>query len=184
MTPHASYRLQMNYAGADWVQRNLDAYHQNVGSGRTRPSKKKVAKAMSPLGIAVADALGYVWCGIYHLPWEALQRVRWDDDWCIEVRVQQGLSTWDFSDLTQLVVVCHDMLLRLCIDTSGPRHLSLMFHQRGSREGGTAVRMPTLEENSALIRRGYEVKRQSDVSQDHCDPSQTQTITSIISKQT
>lgn len=120
---------------------------------------KPIRDEMSPLGVTVAEALGFVWAGIYHLDHGALMRAEWWDEYCITVAVQSStLSTWDFNRLTALVVVCHDLGLRLSICAHGPRMVGLMFHQRTTRSGGFSERMPALDEHVAMLRRGYEVK--------------------------
>lgn len=130
-------RLRMRFAGADHLAR------QGVD--------------LSPLGATVAEALGYVWRGIYHLRPSLLERVKWANPRCVCISVPTGLDTWDDDRLTRLVVVCHDLGLRLEVDAAGPKYLRLTFYQRLKREGPISERMPTLDDHVASIREGYEV---------------------------
>ena len=116
----------MKYAGADWL---IKSY----------PDLKP-----SPLGLKVADILGMVWNGLYHMDTKQLKKTRWDDTYRISIKIMQTLATFDFNELTELVVLCHDQAIRLSI---GPRmrYLELFFHQR-TREGGFTARHPTIEE--------------------------------------
>ncbi len=124
------------YAGSDWIKTSLK-------------------KQMSPLGEKVADLLGDVFYGIYHLDHRALDRVNWDDDVYVEyIMSYKSLSTVDFDELTRLVVLAHDAALRLDIRSVAPKRMALLFHQR-TREGDVCHRCPTMEDHIALIRNGY-----------------------------
>lgn len=130
-------RLDMEYAGADWLER----------SGRK----------LSPLGRTVADALGYVWRGLYHLPNRSVDKTEWHAEDCVAVWIFGDVATYDSDRLTALVVVCHDLGLRMAIEPHGPRRLKLTFWQRTARDGSLGRRMPTLEDHVAGIRSGYRV---------------------------
>lgn len=145
--------LDMPYAGVDWLRSNLKAA---VRRGE-KAGKKLMREDISPLGVTVAEVLGYVFKGIYHLNVKALLRAEWWNQQTIYVAIHQELATWDSNVLTTLVVVCHDLGLRLAVHPHGPRLLRLQFTQRTSRDGGIAKRMPTLERHIEGIRSGYRV---------------------------
>jgi len=124
----------MQYAGADWVKLSLKV------------------KDMSPLGESVADLLGCVFLGIYHLPSSSLRRVDWSNKEYIEYHLHwHGLATVDSRELTALVVLAHDRMLRIDITALAPHLLKLCFWQR-KREGGGSVRCPTMEDHIKTIR--------------------------------
>ncbi len=128
---------RIGYAGADWIQSALK-------------------RELSPLGEAVADLLGDVFTGIYHLDAKQLAKVEWDDNQSITVRLYyQSLSTFDDENLTRLVVFAHDRMVRVSISAVAPKLLELMFHQRHTRTGGVWERMPTMETHLAAIRKYY-----------------------------
>lgn len=129
--------LAMAYAGAEWL----------VGNG----------KKLSPLGRTVADALGYVWRGLYHLPDTAIAAAEWGDNRCISVWIHGDVATFDSGYLTALVVVCHDLGLRMAVDPHGPGRLKLTFWQRTTRDTRLCERMPTLDQHVEAIRSGYRV---------------------------
>lgn len=85
------------YSGADWLQSQFKD------------------KKLSPLARKVADILGQVYRGIYHL-----NRID-DQDWfsICGVRVFLDsvgeLATYDGSELTTLVMLCHEQSIRLSI---------------------------------------------------------------------
>lgn len=104
---------------------------------------------MSPFGKNVAQIIGTVWRGIYHLPQGSYihERTKWDDPTFIRVVIpDNGLATWDFDNLTKLVVLCHDYCIRVQIDCAGMKNINLRFHRRKGREGGMAERHPTIEQ--------------------------------------
>jgi len=125
------------YAGSDWIRKSLGV------------------KDISPLGEAVADLVGQVFLGIYHLPTAALKKVEWDDDYIIRLVIGKSLCTVDNNELTRLVVLAHDRLIRVDIEGAAPRYLRLIFHQRTAREGSLTERCPTMEEHIKVIRRHY-----------------------------
>lgn len=70
----------------------------------------------------------------------------------IEVCVPVNLATYDFNNLTVLVVVAHEVCVRASLRSGPPRQIILMFHDR-QREGGMSQRHPTIEDAIASIRR-------------------------------
>ena len=125
----------------------------NMESGSEWVKKSIKPSNISPLGISVADLLGEVFDGIYHLERDALQRVDWDEDQYIAIRLSyMNLSTFDLPHLTRLVVLSHDRCLRMSISAVGHNILELIFHQR-QRLGRISERMPTIEEHIAHIRK-------------------------------
>jgi len=114
-----------------------------------------ICKDISPLGIEVANILGQAWAGIYHLEHEIRhKRTHWENPHWIEIVIYGGLATWDFNQLTQLVVLCHDRAIRLEINGAANGYLKLMFHPRKRKGLSIYSKHPTLEENTKLIRDG------------------------------
>lgn len=126
----------MGYQGAGWVKLSLK-------------------KELSSLGESVADLLGDVFKGIYHLPDTALNKVKWDNDYCIEFTYYGSLETVDFNLLTILVVLAHDRMIRVSIRGIGPGYMRLQFHQRNARTGSMSERYPTIETHIEQIREHY-----------------------------
>lgn len=116
------------YAGADWL-------------------RKTARVEVSPLGAVVADILGDLFGGLYHLSQE-VRETKWSDPWCIEVRLKGfgfTFSTFDGGTLTNLVFLAHDRCVRIEISPMSRSSLLLRFHQR-KRIGGMGQRHPTLEQ--------------------------------------
>jgi hypothetical protein len=70
----------------------------------------------------------------------------------VSVSWRTGMATWDFSELTRLVVMAHDRCIRAEITQGGPGLLKVLLHKRHTREGDISRRHPTLEEHIALCR--------------------------------
>ena len=78
------------YSGAGWLQRSLG------------PSR-----SLGPFGTRVANVLGQVYRGIYHIDSAVLKKgMFWDEPWVLPVNVSGGLATFDFDELTRLVFCC------------------------------------------------------------------------------
>lgn len=127
--------MERKFAGADWL--------------KTNPRFKDI----SPLGAEVADLLGDLESGLYHLSEQVLRKVNWSDKYVIRVKLDRhnNYATWDFFGLTVLVILCHDRMIRCSIEAAGSS-LVLMFHKRKGRTGGMAERHPTIEEAIERVR--------------------------------
>ena len=135
-------RSEIGFAGADWIESAL-----------------RYEGEMSDLGRAVANLLGDLFFGIYHMNTTSLRKVEWDNTQCIVVTVDTELATYDSDALTRLVVLCHDRMIRCSIQGSAPGYMRLMFHQRHKRDGGSRwERHPTLETAAKQIRGYYQIR--------------------------
>lgn len=132
--------MACNYAGADWLLANSKHW-------------KKVPN-ISSFGKRVADLLGEVFEGLYHLEEKALRRTDWESDHYIQICLYGELATYDASLLTELVVLCHDRCIRLEIRGKGPRYLGLGFSIR-QRTKSVFTHHPTMEEAVARTRERY-----------------------------
>ena len=124
--PVYKFKFFNPYAGAEWIQ--------------NRHSSK-----LSPFGVQVADLLGFVFRGLYHLSEFSLTNAEWSNPERIEIGYPSSLSTFDNSHLTELVILAHDLAIRLEIRPWTPRSLRLLFHRREGREGTFDTRHPTIE---------------------------------------
>jgi hypothetical protein len=86
-----------------------------------------------------------------------IQRTNWANQHFIEIEVKDGWSTYDSSDLTWLLVLCHELALRVEIFApkqryAKPPYLRLLFTQR-DRRGDLFSRHPTIEEAVVNVRK-------------------------------
>jgi hypothetical protein len=106
---------------------------------------KSNGKNLSDLGVTVAQIIGSVFLGIYHLEAEVLhKRVDWSSDNFICIVIGEPLSTFDSSKLTELVIHCHNQAIRLNISGRAVNYLALEFSPR-TRDGSISKRHPSIE---------------------------------------
>jgi hypothetical protein len=134
-------RWKSVYAGAEWVQLQLDARAKR---------KKQQPVRLSEFGIAVADLLGDLEFGIYHIQAEVLHpRVEWDAKHHISVVLRDSnFCTFDSNHLTRLVILCHDRHVRCEVRAAAPRYIELFFTRRKRTHGGDGIAIwhPTIEQ--------------------------------------
>jgi hypothetical protein len=122
------------YSGSNWIEHSL------------RPKEGDNLVKLSQLGRDVADLLGELFLGIYHLPSNRLLKVEWDNNYCIEITIGwEDWSTIDFDVLTRLVFLAHHRAIRVDMDASTHNYMKLRFWQR-NRSGDYYHRHPTLRE--------------------------------------
>lgn len=123
------------FAGAAWLQRQLDY--------------DKRQRKLSPFGAQVADILGEVYRGLYHLPQSS--RHQWEHPHYMKIPVR-SVATFDNSDLSHLVILCHDRCVRLEITPGGAGQINLCFSKRDRNAECSFDRHPTLEEQIEKFR--------------------------------
>lgn len=101
----------------------------------------------------VMDILGMVGGGICFAPiaWRTVQWVHGRNGLSLIWKDRNGLSTFDFDELTKLVFLCHEARIRCCIDPGGPRMFRLSFWPR-VHDGAIYARHPNLDEAVAAFR--------------------------------
>jgi len=66
-----------------------------------------------------------------------------------------GLATWDFDQLTRLVIMAHELCMRVEITSCNMQYLHLAFSQRETREGDICKRHPSIEEAVERVRANW-----------------------------
>ncbi len=118
-----------------------------AGAGWLRHALEQRGKELCPFGERVANLLGWVFAGIYHIDDSVLSKgAVWDHDAYVRITLgRKDLSTYDSNILTRLVIACHDLAIRMEINPCNGHYIELLFHPR-LREGGVSRRHPTIEE--------------------------------------
>jgi hypothetical protein len=83
--------------------------------------------------------LAFVYLGIHHVGNIQKSPERW------AVNVNCGMATYDFDELTRLVLAAHFYAVRVAVMQGGPRQLRLVLHPR-TRDGLMSQRHPTIEQ--------------------------------------
>lgn len=100
---------------------------------------------------ACARLLADLYGGFHHVPTNAIRQFGKG----ISIsHYRFHLATFDYDQLTRLVVLAHDRCIRAEVEGGGPGQLKIILHKRHHREGRMNERHPTLEDNVASIRRG------------------------------
>ena len=66
-----------------------------------------------------------------------------------------GWATWDYDNLTRLVVMAHDRMIRVDLLHSGSRMYGFALWKRHTRDGDMSKRHPTIEDAVSMCRQGY-----------------------------
>lgn len=80
--------------------------------------------------------------GEHHIP--GFKPKQYGFGWSV-VHDRGGLATFDFYELTKLVVMAHDMCIRADVSPKNSTSLIISIHKR-QREGGMSERHPELNE--------------------------------------
>jgi hypothetical protein len=104
---------------------------------------------ISDAGVRVGELLDR-WGGLHHFDPAALKKVDWSNPRFVVLKISKyhtpaNIATYDFSDLTNLVFLAHDLCIRVAISPCNPQYLELMLHPR-QREGSASQRHPTIEQ--------------------------------------
>jgi hypothetical protein len=114
-----------------------------------------------------AQLLRDLFHGWHHLPGDIKQ----SGSRAIHINIRGGnLSTFDYNNLTVLVVLAHDRMIRAEICSSGPGMVKLMLHKRHQRVGDMALRHPTLADAVASIRKSHPAPVELFVPMDSLEP--------------
>jgi len=70
----------------------------------------------------------------------------------VKTSVLGSWATFDFDQLTRIVILGHDRMIRVEIGQSGPKMFCVVLHKRHSREGSMTKRHPTIEDAIKRIR--------------------------------
>lgn len=91
--------------------------------------------------------LGDLFYGFHHMDVDRVKE--WGNG--IAYNTSHGrLATFDFSDLTRLVLMAHKRCIRAEIAPSGPGLIKIILHKRKGTEGRTNERHPDLKELIAM----------------------------------
>jgi len=112
------------------------------------PALSQTPKGASPFGLQVARILDDIWA-LYNLA--TFSKINFSGTDAVQFRLHKSIATYDFDELTQLVVRCHDACIRLSIRGSGS-HLSLHFSPRDRDAESMMTRHPTMEQAIERVR--------------------------------
>ncbi len=100
---------------------------------------------ISPLGTRVLKCCSIIFGGLHNTNSNILKKTNWADPYCISITTVHSLSTYDDNRLTVLVLLAHDMCVRIEITSCNFNYIKIMFHQR-TRTGNFMSRHPSIED--------------------------------------
>lgn len=96
----------------------------------------------------LTSVVGYTFGGWHHVTFQEHGEARLGP-WC-KFSVQHGLATWDFDNLTRLVLAAHRWAVRVELVQSGPRSIGIFLHARipddGTKDQSWSEKHPTIEQ--------------------------------------
>lgn len=92
----------------------------------------------------------HLFYGEHHIPRGGVKE--FGDGWC--VNRPGDIATYDYNELTRLVVMAHDCCIRASIMQGGPGQVKICIWER-KREGSMSLRHPILEDHIRDIRDKY-----------------------------
>jgi hypothetical protein len=140
---------------AKWVQSSIVAGKSQATKAQHRKAKEHsrgwvaAPDKLTDFQKRAFDILGIVGGGIYNAPivWDS---VYWKPRTII-VSWYKGLGTFDFSELTRFVFLCHEARIRGYIGPLAHRYLEIHLSERIAT-GDMAVRHPSLDEALVAFR--------------------------------
>lgn len=112
------------------------------------------AEILPPFAHAAIELIAMVFGGAHNAPinWRKAEI----DESSVHVCTRWApLATWDFNQLTRLVVASHDLMIRVELSAAAPKIMELALYPRHKRSPGESisVRMPTLDDGVEIARR-------------------------------
>jgi hypothetical protein len=94
---------------------------------------------VSPEGLRCADLVERWVGGLHHFPGHRdVSRVKWSADF-VEFATHENLSTYDWSSLTRLVFLGHDLGIRVEVRPCNMRHVKIVLEEHEPREARPVV---------------------------------------------
>ena len=114
---------------------------------------------ISDFGKEVATILDCLAYGIYHLKACVYnhKRTDWTNNRVITVVTNSELSTYDYNELTHLVVLAHDFAIRISIRAVAPNYFEMQFSKRVRGDGITSSH-PAIEDAIHKIRQDLSIR--------------------------
>lgn len=131
-------RLDIDRDAVEWLENDLAALHRmkpKLGPAPVLSDFHKLAVTVIRRGMG---------CGIYNV------RANWEkaEFHPRYLRVTMSADAWatfDFSELTRLVIAAHDACLRLQLEPVSRGYMAVFLSPR-TRDGGSMARHPTIEQ--------------------------------------
>jgi hypothetical protein len=129
---------------AEWMEHHLASMRRYREGKKPRKGDLPIPDSLSDFQKRVVDILGIVGCGIYNAPINH-DKIDWDWGGGVSVIWGREMATWDFNQLTTLVLLAHAARIRVQIEGLSKGYLRVSFWQRQA-EGEISRRHPSMAE--------------------------------------
>ncbi|MBA4718948.1 MAG: hypothetical protein HRO68_07610 [Nitrosopumilus sp.] len=111
-------------------------------------------KELSSLAKKSLIILSYMFGGLHNFPSTQKEKFEYSKESCIRGTLFGGMSTFDSDKLTTLVILAHELAVRVDVKPCSFRYLDIFFSER-QREGRFYERHPSIEEAVKNLRVRY-----------------------------
>ena len=87
-----------------------------------------------PLAYNTLVILSKLYGGLHNMPYGELEKFPYLETFCIEYYYKGCLATYDFSHLTTLVFLAHEMAIRVEIQPTKKNGIKILFHERSHKK--------------------------------------------------
>lgn len=110
-----------------------------------------MTEKLAPFHVRASAVVEDVFGGEHHV-----SSLKWDERHCKFLTHCPDMSTFDFSELTRIVVSAHDNCVRVTVSNGGPNRLRIHIYdrERTSERDPLCRAHPTLERHVQAIREG------------------------------
>lgn len=117
----------------------------------TEQSEVGTSDLLAPFSVRAERVLAKVFHGLHHCPKiHKDEMLNGFEMW--EVNKYGEMATFDFDELTRLVIAAHDECIRAAVAPSGPGMVKIRLWPRYGREGRFSERHPTMEKAIETLR--------------------------------
>ena len=103
-------------------------------------------KEISSIAKKALTIISYLEHGLHHVSWKQREKFQYFDEHSFIYSRFGNMATYDSSELTTLVVLCHELAVRVEISSIGFRYIKMLFTER-QREGKSMYeRHPSIDE--------------------------------------
>lgn len=103
-------------------------------------------KPLSSVATKALTIISYLEGGLHHVSWKQRENFQYFDEHSFIYKRFGNMATYDSSELTTLVVLCHELAVRVEISSQGFRYTRMLFTERVRDSPKMYERHPSIDE--------------------------------------